>query len=116
LIFNKAKFLNADEEKELADYFKELEEECMVEDDSLGQGEDRCAELVAIPEALDRMSGARRSKRQASDSDLEVTLKVEKLKVLKNEGNSDHKIPQVSFDNAVMIPNLENIGIYCGNF
>jgi ribosomal protein L32 len=63
---------------------------------------------VAIPEA-------RSSKSRASDSDLEVALKAEKMKVLKNEGNSDHRSTHVSFDNASMIPNLEHFGISFGN-
>jgi hypothetical protein len=70
---------------------------------------------VVILEASHLMSGARRSKHRASDSDVEVVLKVKKMKVLKNEGNSDHKHPQVSFDNAAMIPNLEKIGFSFGN-
>jgi Icc-related predicted phosphoesterase len=44
-----------------------------------------------------------------------VALKAKKMKVITNEGNNDHKLPQVSFDNAAMIPNLENIGISFGN-
>jgi hypothetical protein len=113
--YSDAGSLNSEEEQELADYFKEIEEENMVEEDSTGQGEVRSAVLAAILEASHLMSGARRSKHCASDCDVEVALKAQKLKVLKNEGNSDLSPPHVSFDNASMIPNLENTGTSFGN-
>jgi hypothetical protein len=74
--------------------------------------EDRVkAALAAILEAFALMSGARRSKCHASDSDVEVALQAEKLKILKNEGNSDSMPSSVYFDTASIIPNLDSIGI-----
>jgi hypothetical protein len=61
------------------------------------------------------LTGARRSKRRASDSNVEVALKAEKLMVLKNEGNSASIPSRVSFDNVSIIPNLNHIGISIGD-
>jgi hypothetical protein len=78
--------LNSEEEQELEDYFKEIEEENRVEEENKGQSEQRStAALPAIPEASPRMTGTRRSKRRASESDVEVALKAEKIKALKNK-------------------------------
>jgi hypothetical protein len=55
--FSDSGSLNSEEEQELDDYFKGIEEENMVEDDSMGQGEDRSVVLTAIPEASHLMSG-----------------------------------------------------------
>jgi hypothetical protein len=42
---------------------------------------------VAIPEGSPSMSNARRGKRRASEADVEVAQKAERIKALRNEGN-----------------------------
>jgi hypothetical protein len=69
--FSDAGSLNLEEEQEVAEYFKEIEEENKAEEEREEYSE---AALAAIPEALALMSGARKSKRHASDSDVEVVL------------------------------------------
>jgi hypothetical protein len=102
--------LNSEEEQELEEYFKEIEEENRVVEESKGQGE----ALAAILEASPSMSNARRGKRRASEADVEVAQKVERIKALRNEGNIGSN-SLVSYDVASFIPNLENIGIAIGN-
>jgi hypothetical protein len=41
-------------------------------------------------------------------ADVEVALKAEKIKALRNEGNLDSNPTLVSYDTASFIPNLEN--------
>jgi ribonuclease HIII len=65
--------LNSKEEQELAQYFKEIQEENKVEEERMGSDEvGKGAALAAIPEASILLSESRRSKRRASDSDVEV--------------------------------------------
>jgi hypothetical protein len=60
--------LNSEEEQELEDYFKEIEEENRVEE-SKGQGETlSSAALGAILEASPRMMSVRRGKRRGPES------------------------------------------------
>jgi hypothetical protein len=64
-----------------------IEEEDKVEEEGkLGVGLPIGAALAAISEASLKMSGARRCKRRASEADMGVALKAERLKALKNEG------------------------------
>jgi hypothetical protein len=102
--------LNSEEEQELEEYLKEIEEENRVVEESKGQGE----APVAILEASPSMSNARRGKRRASVADVEVARKAERIKVLRNEGNIGSN-SLVSYDVASFIPNLENLGIAVGN-
>jgi hypothetical protein len=71
------------------------------------------AELAAIPEASPKLSGAR-SKRCASESDVEVARQAEQIKALRNEGNLDPTSVSISFDNVPFVDNLENLGIVVG--
>jgi hypothetical protein len=103
--------LSSEDEHELADYLKEIEDENMAEESTKGLG---AAVLAALPEASPLVTGVRRSKWRA-DSDGEVPLKAEKMKVFKNEGNSNFRTSRVSFDNAPVVPNLEHLGISLGN-
>jgi hypothetical protein len=102
--------LNLEEEQELEEYFKEIEEENRVEEASKVQG----VVLAAIPEASPSMSNARRGKRRASEADIEVAQKAERIKALRYEGNFYSNSP-VSYGIASFIPNLENLGIAIGN-
>jgi hypothetical protein len=104
--------LSSEDEHELADYLKEIEDENMAEESTKGLG---AAVLAALPEASPLVTGVRRSKWRASDSDGEVPLKAEKMKVFKNEGNSNFRTSRVSFDNVPIVPNLEHLGISLGN-
>jgi hypothetical protein len=66
--FSDAGSLNSEQEQELEDYFKEIEEEKRVEEENKGQSEQgSSAALAAIPEASPR---TRRSKRRVSESDV----------------------------------------------
>jgi hypothetical protein len=58
--------------------------------------------------------GARRSKRRASESDVEVARQAERIKALRNEGNLDLTSASISFDNVPFGDNLENPGIMVG--
>jgi hypothetical protein len=66
--------------------------------------------LAAIPEASLLCPGLE-GPSAGLQTDVEVALKAEKMKMIKNEGNSDLFTSKLSFDNAAMLPNLENIGI-----
>jgi hypothetical protein len=72
------------------------------------------AELAAIPEASLKMSGTRRGKHRASEADVEVALKAERLKAFKNEAKPDSPLSVVSFDNVSFISNLGDVGISLG--
>jgi hypothetical protein len=72
------------------------------------------AELAAISEASPKMSSARKGKRRASESDIDVALKTERIKAIKNEGNIESTQASVNFDFVSFIPNLEHIGLALG--
>jgi hypothetical protein len=108
--------LNSEEENELEEYIKGIEEEDKVEEEGkLGVGLPVGAALAAIPEASPKMSGARRCKRRASEADMEVVLKAERLKASKNEGNIVSQPDVFSFDNVPFISNLGAVGISLGS-
>jgi hypothetical protein len=114
--FSDAGSLNSEDEQELADCLNEIEEENMAEENTKGLGEEwSTAVLAAIPEASLLMTGARTSKRRVLDSDGEVVLKAEKMKLFKNEGNNNFRTSLISFDNVPIVPNLEHLGISLGN-
>jgi hypothetical protein len=74
-------------------------------------------ELVAIPEASLEQSAARRSKRRArggGEVDEEVGALAEGKKALRNEGNSDQSAPLKFMDDALVIANLNDVGISLG--
>jgi hypothetical protein len=87
--------------------FKEIEEESKVEEETKDKGE-ALARPFRRPRA--RLSNARRGKRRASESDVDVALKDERLKALKNEGTCVSNLSLVSFNSASIIPNLESLG------
>jgi hypothetical protein len=108
--------LNSEEEHELEEYFKEIEEENrVVEEGKVFVTTLRGTELAAIPEASPKMSGARRGKRHASELDVDMALKAEKIKAIKSEGNLDSTPASVNFDTVSVIPNLEHLGIALGS-
>jgi hypothetical protein len=103
-VYSNAGSLNSEEEQELEVYFKEIEEE------NKGRGE----ALTSIPKASPRMSNARWGECHASESDVDVALKAERMKALRNEGNPGSNPTIVPFNSASFIPNLEKLGIVVG--
>jgi hypothetical protein len=107
--------LNSEEENELEEYIKVIEEENKVEEEGkAGVSLPNGAALAAIPEASPKMSGVRRCKRRASEADMEVALKAERLKAFKNEGNTESRPDVFSFVNVPFISNLGAVGISFG--
>jgi hypothetical protein len=116
--------LNSEEEHELEEYFKKIKEE-----KGEGRGGDKDhgvlpsgaelvlpsgAELAAIPEASSKLSGVRRSKHRASESDVDEARQAEPIEALQNEGNPESASGSISFDNVSFAANLELLGMVLG--
>jgi hypothetical protein len=72
-------------------------------------------ELAAIHEASPIMSAVRRSKRRAIGVDEEVGATAERQKAMRNEGNLDQASLFNLVDDASVIANLKDVGIFLGS-